>query len=53
MSQAIDAYNHCSVRMQVEIIFSIVDMVHRSLSSFVAVQDDDKAQEVVDVLDAL
>lgn len=53
VSQAIDAYNYCSVRMQVEIIFSIVDMINRFQSSFVAVQDDDKAQEVVDVLNAL
>jgi len=29
VSQAIDTYNNCSVPMQVEIIFSIVDMVHR------------------------
>ena len=53
VSRAIDAYNNCSVRMQVEIIFSIVDMVHRYHSSFVAVQDDNKAQEVIDILDAL
>ena len=53
VSKAIDAYNQCSIRMQVEIIFSIVDMVRRFQSSFVAVQNDDKAQEAVDVLDAL
>lgn len=53
VSRAIDAYNNCSVPMQVEIIFSIVDMVNRFDSSFVAVQDDDKAQEIVDILDAL
>ena len=53
VSRAIDAYNNCSVTMQVEIIFSIVDMVNRFDSSFVAAQDDDKAQEIVDILDAL
>lgn len=53
VSQAIDAYNECSVPMQVEIIFSIVDMVIRSHSSFVVSQDDDRAQEVIDTLDAL
>lgn len=53
VSQAIDAYNNCSVNMQVEIIFSIVDMVNRLDSSFVAAQDDEKAQEAIDTLDAL
>ena len=53
VSQAIDAYNQCSVHMQVDIIFSIVDMVNRFSSSFVTVQDDDKAQEAVNVLDSL
>ena len=53
VSQAIDAYNNCSVPMQVEIIFSIVDMINRFDSSFVSAQDDDKAQEVIDALDAL
>lgn len=53
VSQAIDAYNQCSVPMQVEIIFSIIDMVNRFDSSFVSAQDDNKAQEVIDVLDAL
>lgn len=53
VSQSIKAYNHCSIPMQVEIIFSIVDMVNRYLSDFVAVQEDKKAQEVIDVLDAL
>ncbi len=53
VSSAIDAYNQCSVNMQIEIIFSIVDMVNRIDASFVSAQDDDKAQEVVDVLDAL
>lgn len=53
VSQAIKAYNHCSTPMQVEIIFSLVDMVNRYLSDFVAVQDDEKAQEVIDALDAL
>lgn len=53
VSQAIDAYNECSVPMQVEIIFSIIDMVNRIDSSFVSAQDDNKAQEVIDALDAL
>lgn len=53
VSQAIDTYNNCSSPIQVEIIFSIVDMVHRFRSGFVEVQDDEKAQEVIDVLDAL
>ena len=39
--------------MQIEIIFSLVDMVSRLDSSFVAAQDDDRAQEVIDALDAL
>lgn len=53
VSQAIDAYNNCSVPMQVEIIFSIIDMVNRFDSSFVSAQDDDRAQEVIDILDDL
>lgn len=36
VSQAIETYNQSSVDMQVEIIFSIVDMVDRFESSFVA-----------------
>lgn len=35
-SQAIETYNNCSVDMQVEIIFSLVDMVNRFDSSFAA-----------------
>ena len=53
VSQAIDTYNNCSVPMQVEIIFSIVDMVHRFHCGFDVVQDDEKARESIDVLDAL
>lgn len=36
VSQAIETYNNCSVDKQVEIIFSIVDMVDKFYSSFVA-----------------
>lgn len=36
VSQAIETYNNCSVDMQVEIIFSLVDMVNRFDSSFAA-----------------
>jgi len=53
VSQAIDTYNNCSVPMQVEIIFSIVDMVHRFHCGFDVVQDDEKARGSIDVLDAL
>lgn len=53
VSQAIDTYNHCSVPMQVEIIFSIVDMVHRFHCGFDVVQDDEKAQDAIDALDVL
>lgn len=53
VSRAIDTYNHCSVTMQVEIIFSIVDMVHRFYCDFDVVQDDEKVQEVIDTLDTL
>lgn len=40
----LDTYNNCSVAIQVEIIFSIVDMVHRFHCGFDVVQDDEKAQ---------
>ena len=53
VSQAIDTYNNCSVPMQVEIIFSIVDMVHRFHCGFDVVQDDEKAQDAIDALDTL
>lgn len=53
VSQAIDTYNNCSVAMQVEIIFSIVDMVHRFHFGFDVVQDDEKAQDAIDALDVL
>lgn len=53
VSKAIDAYNNCSVPMQVEIIFSIVDMVHRFHCGFDVVQDDEKAQDAIDALDVL
>lgn len=53
VSKAIDAYNECSVPMQVEIIFSIVDMVHRFHCGFDVVQDDEKAQDAIDALDTL
>lgn len=42
-SQAIDTYNNCSVAMQVEIIFSIVDMVHRFNTHVASAHNDDKA----------
>lgn len=53
VSQAIETYNHCSTPMKVEIIFSIVDMVHRFHCGFDVAQDDEKAQEVINALDAL
>lgn len=46
VSQAIDTYNNCSVAMQVEIIFSIVDTVHRFNSDFAVIQEDDKEQKI-------
>lgn len=36
VSQAIETYNNCSVDKQVEIIFSLVDMVDKFDSSFIA-----------------
>ena len=53
VSQAIDTYNNCSVAMQVEIIFSIVDTVHRFNIHVASAHNDEEAQQAIDTLDTL
>lgn len=53
VSQAIDTYNNCSAPMQVEIIFSIVDMVHRFNNCVASAHNDEEAQKAINTLSVL